>query len=1041
MNIFKSHLCLLFFMLSYGLELKAQEAQLWQRMGVGQGLIDDFVECITEDSRGFLWVGTWSGISRYDGKNFTHFRKGSSDSSGLPGSWVYTIVEDNRGTIWVGTDEGLAVFSRWNNQFLPLKIPNAHAIVSICQSPDGTVWAAGDRFVYQWDVNSFRLLYKKEFKSPSLEIGAITIDEEMILWLGTSQAGLKAMHASSKKMLSVEPLINNQLAAFNIKHIRLEKPGRLLLGTWDGGIFLVHTKFPVSVQRLQHQENEPGSLANNRVSVLQPNKDGSWSVMSPQGTHARWQPGDKNVKHLPAWKETFSSNGALSLSCYWVDRLGNEWVGTHGNGLFQRNLQKEKLQHIGTSDEGNKISCFLTLPDKKVLVGSDGNGLFLYDPVRLEFKALDLGKKFKFAKVLDMKLGTQEECWISCWSNGIVCLDTRTWKVKKHFDGKSGDPRFSCSDIKGIYLEDSLLWIASNGEGVFQYNTYSGKFTDRSTRTPFDFSIPRWGNSITKDSHGRFWISSSKGLYAFDGSRLRHFTAQSPKQDKISSNFVVSVLEDAQKNIWAITEEGLDKWSEEQLCFIPWRTKGGYSLKQIRGITQDELGRYWISTQHGIACLNLNTNECFRFDSYCPSGITFYHQAAISLPNGQIGFGTLNGWVVFHPKHLLCSPSIPDISFTELPWKNKRDDSVTIFKNEREGRTSFISLDYTESPFTVSFVAPDLSDVQGLQYVYTLDGQSSPWQELGSRNSITFSNLAPGSYELQVKAKNNVGEFSKEPATLQIEVIPPWYRTHLAYLMYLLISMVLLYLTYRIVIFRIRMRNKLLIQQYQYQKELELYQSKIEFFTNLSHDIRTPLTLILAPLELLRAKISSNVEALKMVDTMDRNARRLLSLVDELLTFRRLESGERSLDKSEVQVEKLVEQSLENFRNEASLKSIQVVPTMVPCKAWLDEILISKLLDNLLGNAFKFTPREGTVNVQLIKEDHEFKLKIANSGSNIPDAVLQHLFDPFYSKEPQKGYGLGLAISKEIVEQHQGRIYVENINDNVVFTIQLPLAL
>ncbi|MCX6181410.1 MAG: triple tyrosine motif-containing protein [Bacteroidetes bacterium] len=1014
---------------------------------VNDGVADNYIQCLLEDDKGFLWVGTWSGLNRYDGADYKSYFKSTNNKNSLPGNWIYCLLQNKNKTIWVGTDEGIAYYNSEQDIFQTVPGIPSTSFVSICDDSQGNLFAVAGNTLYKIDGKSKQVAYAKKIgvdaNKKAYELSVVECDAHGNIWLGIASYGLAKFNAESNQLKFIENKITTDgLIKDHIHCVEIDVDGTLWLGTYNDGLYHYDIKNETLTERFVFNPNEPKSIANNRVESFFIDKSSNLWVVTANASINKFNRKEKQFDRRSIKKEDDVSHEIISSTCFLIDRFENTWIGTHGNGLLSYNKQKENFKNTAISthiSNGNKISSLLPLNNGTVLVGTDGAGLSLYNCITHSYSPIDLGSSFNNAKILSIKQGAGNEIWMAFWNSGVACIDATTYKITKHFPGNDTNG-LSNPDIKGLWISDSLLWIASNGGGVFLYNTKTKKWINtNSLNVPFDLSNPKWCNSIYVDSKKRVWISTSKGLFLNQGKTLMHFENKNNDAKSLISKQVSCVYEDKKNRIWVITNGGLDLYNESDKSFIHYSEL--YHLpKLLKGIAEDKKGKIWISSNEGITSFDVEKKQANQFTMAdgLPSN-SFYQNTAASTIDGSLLFGSLNGFTFFHPDSIHLLKNIPDVVLTDfqLNYISQTANDSKAFHKHIQSLDS-ITLPYSNNVLTFKFIAVDLCNSKNLRYSYYLQNYNNDWVDLGKQNTISFTNLSPGSYELKIRAQNLNGSISKNSTTLHIIILPPWYKTTWAYIIYTILSTALLYFIYYFLTLTIRSRNKLALQRLQHQKKLEIYNAKIEFFTSISHDIRTPLTLILSPLDLIRDKIQNNEEALEMLDTVDKNAHNLLDLTNELLEFKNLESGERTVKLSNTDAQQLVENVVARFKNEAILKKIKLSTSLCACSATLDPHLIDKALNNLLINAFKFTNNSGSISISMTLQNNNIIFTVFNSGSFISDSLKNKIFDPFYSSKNDKGFGLGLAIVKEITLLHKGKIEVNNNTDGVEFSMIIP---
>ncbi|MCX6181929.1 MAG: ATP-binding protein [Bacteroidetes bacterium] len=1029
-------------------KLRAQKISNWDYYTVSEGLIDNYVECLLEDKNGFLWVGTWSGLSRYNGKEFTTYRSSNLGNSSLPGNWIYCLIQDKKGTIWVGTDEGLAYYNADSDEFVTIETTFGNSIIAMKEDRKGNIWAGGKNQLFQLSSLSKNVIFTKKFNSNNkgfdFDISALLPDKSGNLWIGTFRSGLIKM--SPNKNTSV-PNFNTQLShSLKDKITALESSadGSIFVGTANSGLIYFKNGNISNFQLLKHQSKNPNSLFNNTINYIYKDKTNTIWIGNPSGNVNKYIGPQQGFKRLTFHPEANNAGIDLPTTCLLTDRFGNIWLGTHGNGILAKNKQKENFYNHGNSVNSNtgiKISSFVELDNGKILVGSDGNGLHLFDPAEQTFTKVNLGPNFTSSKILNIKKGNKNDIWLSFWSQGVLRIDQTTFKIIQHIEGNTNNKNaLFCSNIKGICVDDSSLWIASHGEGVFIFDFKKNVVLNQNKKSALiNFSEPKWGNSITKDSQKRIWIGTKDGLYLLKDDRLSYFYHDRKNAQSLISNAVIDVFEDSKNNIWIVTDGGLDLYNTEVQNFTHVGSILGIP-DLLKGITEDKKGRLWISSNTGITCVDLLNNKITQLSTSDGLPInTFYQKAAYTTAKGELLFGSLNGFTFFDPDKSSTKKSVPDIVFTDIQinFVSQKPNENSFLKNHIQN-TSSISIDYSTNVLTLKYAAIDLCNFKNIKYRYRLKNESNGWISVGSQNFISLSNLNPGKHLLEIIAQNVKGSSSSKIKQLEIIILPPWYKTKMAYFIYFNLGVALLFLVYYLITISLRARNKLIAQRYDHMNKLQLYKSKINFFTSLSHDIRTPLALIIAPIELLREKVKNNADADKILNTMERNAHSLLKLVNEILEFRKLEDGERKIKLTHTNLNPLIEKIAQEFTNQAQLKNIELSVNLNDSSINADATLIEKLISNLFINAFKFTPNNGEIKIKTYNSKRNYIISIYNTGSSISEDLKVKIFDPFYTSKSEKGFGLGLAIVKEITKLHRGRIDVKNLTGGVEFSIILP---
>lgn len=1035
----------LFVLLRLNCQLKAQPTT-FSYFSKKDGLSQSSVFAIAQDEVGFLWFGTKDGLNRYDGKqfkvykndtfpnslvandirtifvdktdhtlwigtttglskynpstdDFTNFLHDATDSTSLSQNVIRTIFRDSKGRLWVGTSNGLNLWNKNTNQFSRFYFKNESGIESsldvktILEDHLGQLWFGTADGLFQL-TDQLPYSFKRIDKSPKLQLSDTYIktmveDKNYNIWIGTNKAGLHAWNPLTQKLILFQsnPKKTNTLSHNKIRTLCLDPKGGIWIGTFDGLNYLnqdtVFTKFG-------KKQNETSGLSDKSIHSLLIDQQGSLWVGTYYGGINQL---NKNNNRFFNFHRTQQKN-ALSadiISSFAEDHHGNIWIGTEGGGLnFYDQSTDQFTSYQNQQEKANTISGNNV---KKVLLDSDTlwigifqGGLNIFNIKNKKFTILKHNPNNKNSLSHNNVYNLHKEdqlLWILTYGGGLDILDLRKM-VFHHFQNNAGDSQSLSSNLTRTFLKTShhQFWIGTD-KGLNKVFLDQQGFPKRMETILPNEKI----YSLQEDSHHHIWIGTfSNGLYELDPktNNLHHFTMQ----DGLPGNAILGILEPNQNELWLSTNNGLSKLNTKQKIFTNYNIFNG-----------------------------LHNSE-YNFNAY------------YQTQSGDLLFGGMNGFTRFNPKTIKQNDFIPPIVFTDLRQNNQ---SVTIKEKgsilkQNINETQELEFKYNEANFTIQFAALDYSSPQNNRYAYRLDGFDKDWNYTIGETEATYTIQRDGEYIFQLKAANSDGLWSPQERQIKILVLPPLYRSWWAYLIYFLI---LISLAYGLVRF-IRLRHKLQLELISKKQQKDLHEAKLRFFTNITHEFRTPLTLVLGPINELLSKKNNPPETRNQLTLIQRNAKRLLMLVNQILTFRKLDSDHEPLKIIHENMVPFLKEIFLLFKESAQLHQMdyRFETQSDQIFAWFDPDKIERVFFNLLANAFKFTPDGGKITMVIQEINDKIEIKIIDNGPGIDPELKALVFERFYKKAnshpltPQ-GSGIGLAICKQMIDLHKGHIFVE----------------
>ncbi|MCJ8163936.1 ATP-binding protein [Pontibacter sp. E15-1] len=743
---------------------------------------------------------------------------------------------------------------------------------------------------------------------------------------------------------------------------------------------------------------------------------------------------------------SLSSNAVYAV---FADAELNIWIGTAWNGVNVIERQEPHIQHFYSDFKGNNPSPVLAIykDDESMWFGTDGFGLNVYHTASSKVSSLapeKLGRDY----VQLIRQRPDGSYFVGTFANGLFLLDPQAG-VSDHFRYKPDDPAsLSYNDVRDIVEEASgNAWVATWGGGLCYFDNASRKFL-RFRKNENDPHSLKSDNvtALAEEADGAIWVGTfGGGLHLFDTStrKFSHFNIPGKRGIPFSTLNIISLLKDTHGYLWIGTwGQGLFRLHTQSREITHFSDKDGLREKAITALVEDEEGNIWLSTKNGILAFNHATG---RFKKYTQLN-GGYHINAVYKADGDLDFGGNEGVVSFNPRKIQLTDSTPAVKFTGLKLFNNdvKAGAADHILDKNIVEEDFIELKHNHSLITFEFTALDFPFANH-EYAIKLENFDEDWREIGKQHDATFTNLAPGDYTFKVKARVPGGEWGDTYKQIRVLVHKPFWKTWWAYLLYIIFSGFLLYLFYRYTIHLENLKNNLRLEKVKREKEQELNELKLRLFTDVSHEIRTPVTLIMGNINrLLKEKEDTRKE--EAVYELKKNGSHLLQLVNELLDFRRIDAKGVKLQASENDFVSFVEEIFLSFSTHAENLHIdyRFSATQDTAPLWFDKEQMEKVVYNLLSNAFKFTDAGGTIQVGVVLNELNVELVVQDTGKGISESKLNKIFKRFYQSEnnaqvAEEGFGIGLSIVKNVVKLHHGKVFVESApGSGSTFTVKLP---
>ena len=1037
----------------------------FDHLTIENGLSQSTVFAITQDSQGFMWFGTRDGLNRFDGSRVKVFRNDQGDPSSLSDNTIYSLMTDSRARLWIGTRHGLNLYNAKNDSFIRnFSFQDQLEAISIsCLYEDRSknIWIGtrgGLKLLVEGDTSRFVQFNHAPNKPNSLgndDVRSIFQDSQGTLWIGTS-SGLSKLNYNNENEYSFTsyliPVSTFPQSEMNwVNSIAGEKDQHLLVGTEKSGLLLfdIGKSIFVTAPAVRHGDDPKAirSIAKDRNNNFWVGTIGGIYILDSQFSLIR------KLTNLPDNDESVSDNSVRSV---YFDKTGSCWIGAFHGGV---NFYSPLSNRFGKIKPGPdypelkfKVASALTVDKNQNLwMGTEGHGMYYIDKVNkitYHFSRNESNNSLSHDNVKCFLLEEDKGIWIGTLK-GLNYFDFHKKKFTHYFSNRKDPqalPDDAIYDIKRA--ADGDLWIATFRGGLVKFSPESGRFS----KTP----MPHFYDSLVFDAEGitrlhfdsdqSLWIGTLNGLSKND-TRSNTFTEFMPNAlDTVSikGNYILCVFEDSKKRLWVGTRgSGLNLMRADGKTFQNFTVKDGLPGNSVYGILEDKKGYLWLSTENGLSRLdkngfvfkNFNHSDgliCkeFNFNSYVKDHLGYFY------------FGGYNGIVYFHPDSVQENNAIPSLIFTDLKLFNKaiklsQHDNAIL--KQSLAVTDEVELTYDQNVFSIEFAVLNYVKASKNQFAYKLEGFEKQWNMV-KEPVATYMNLVPGQYTLLVKGANNDGVWSQKPLALTISILPPPWKTWWAYTLYATVILVLLYTWNRVKVRQVQLEHDLQIEHLEKQKQEEIHRAKVNFFTNIAHEIRTPITLMMRPMDRIHEKLRQNDGLKKEVGLVKSNTDRLMRLLDQLLDFQKHETGNVKLKVRKSDFVTFVKEIILPFEDFAHSRKISLTCDLPssPVHLWFDHDELAKVFNNLLANAFKFTPGGGQVTVRIAGQFDEngadepasVKITIEDNGLGISAGQLEKIFHRFYQAENsgihETGFGIGLSLAKGIIELHHGQISVES---------------
>lgn len=1034
------------------------------------GLCNSIVTSITQDKHGFIWIGTEEGLSKYDGLRFKTFKNSSADSSKLINNSVVSLLCDRNGKIWVGTYEGCQVYDEKLNLFqsVDLKLEGlkkkAVKIEKIFQDSRNNIWLSTSihgAIMIQNNSQRSKHFFFQPNNPLSICSNIVTdIAEDGLgnIWLTSSDKGISVYnpHSNTIKHYNRE---NGSLPSNQVLRVIKSANNTIYCSILKIGL----VKLDARTDKFQAIENVNSIIPSKIIFSLNQDAQNNLLLGTDGDGMLVYNTLNQSVYHHPVFVERFYELRKSRVHSIYTDRQKNIWIGIPTLGICLIKHSNAGFQTYRNFDDTPFHDCINGVfvdNNQNILMASDGGGLIVFNRSN-NFKKQFLhqaNNRFSLPDnaTLDVFVDNEGSIWVGTYTGGIAVMEGFSGKFTTYTTENTGGGLRSNNVRTITQSADGKIWIGTHGGGISSFDKKTKTFTNYLQTTDHNSLINNWVNKLFFDKKGRLWIGTVYGLSCFMIKNGKFINYNTQTNNKMSNNMIHSIAADGNGNIWFGTDNGLNCLNPDNGDFQVFTTENDLTSNRIKGLVFTGKSSLWLSDNQGISCFDTQSHTVKSFNQQDGLQSDEFNSGCYRLSRqGEVFFGGTKGINAFKPDMINDTKPVNTIILNDL----KLYDQQVLINREVNGRVILaqalnymdqIDLSYSDKSVTIEFSTPEYFAGKKLVVSSYLNGFDTKWRNLpaGSR-SVTYTNLAPGKYTLHLKTGQANGTLDSKETKLIIVVHPPFWKSWWATIIYWLLLGTAIYIVFQYLKNKSLKKDKERIKELEIKKQEEIYLSKLIFFTNISHEFRTPLTLISSPLERLLQK-ETNEEKVQLLSIIRKNSERLLHLINQILDLRKLDMRQMKVHAKLISVSNIVKDILDTFTDVAMQKNIELTfeNKIEDTKVWFDPDMLDKCIYNIISNAVKFTEK-GYIAVSTEFEKREgtdyVVIHVTDTGIGMPAEVTSKIFDRYYQySETDKqhvGSGIGLNLVKNIMELHQGIVSVKSEpGEGSTFSLYLQLG-
>lgn len=1011
-------------------------------IGLDEGLSQSTIFGITQDKQGNMWFATYNGLNKYNGYDFTVYQHDEHNPHSISNDIIRSCISDRLGRIWIGTDNGLSLYNADKDRFENFSSEDKGQFV-----PVNGIVEFNDRELLLFSnkkelflFNTETLLFSRKMPISSLESLSPTAVARQgdYIYIGSNNR-LYTYSLTANTLSSI--ILGNNLKDKNITSILQQSPTRIWIGTEGDGLFLYNPQTR-AIKNYSHAPKVTNCISSDYVRSLALDSQHRLWIGTINSLNI-YNEQEDNFNIYTSDPQEHGSLSQKSVRNIFMDTQGGMWLGTYFGGINYYHPLKNRFRNLQftakpNSLNSNIINCIREDSQKGLWIGTNGGGVNYYNPQTGKFthytQKEGLGSNDVKAIYIDE---ANKQVYIGTHTGGFSILHRQSGQIETYNRNNRE---------KNIYAieptETGDFWM-SGMSSIIRFNPSQLSFSSITPQSDGRPLLQERVSNFFRDNKHRLWLISEKGLFAYTEQNGKLHNYPIPALDSISRKFITCLYEAHDGTFWIGTRSGICHLNEKKQEITLYTTAHGLPNNVVHGILEDSYGKLWISTDKGISCLHPSTGKFRNFTNNDGLQSNQFTAACQRTADGQMYFGGINGITTFRPEEVVDNPYTPPVVITQLRLFNKPvfpdDETGILEKSINETRS--ITFTAKQSMFSLEFVVSNYASGTHNTFAYKLEGYDKEWYYTNSQRVVSYSNLPQGTYRFLVKAANNDGKWNENPTELEIIILPAWYKTWWAFLLFAVAFIASTIFIFRYFWIRKSMKAELQMAQIDKERQKEVNEMKLRFFINISHELRTPLTLILAPLHEMLNKVNDRWQH-KQLELMKQNANRLLHLVNQLLDYRKAELGVFGLKVKPVQVHRIIEKNFRFYEALAQQKGIQydfcseVEDKEILC----DPNYLELIVNNLLSNAFKHTEEGHSITVSLKESRNNLLLQVKDTGSGIPLEEQKKIFERFYQvKSDHIGSGIGLSLVQRLVELHHGHIELESAEGvGSTFSIFLP---
>ncbi len=1031
------------------------------------GYVNSEIRCIAEDNTGVIWFGTKNGLYNYNAVEIKQFKNIREDSTTIPSNNIQYIYKDTYGRLWISTNKGICQYNLQSGNFRRLTLKDQAGriieteIIDFFEDKNHTFWFRNGQDFGTIDLDNATVqtyTVEKQTRNSKLEYNP----KDNSIWLFYTDGEIYVKRSDENKF---KPFA--KIPAYQIYSVLFDNTNVWISFNHEGVICLSmdgNIKHQFNKESSSEKKRLPHNYSRDIIKV----KDNSVWVATFEGIAVIE---DFEVKYIIK-KNRYPLIPHHSIWSLYKDSQNNIWVGTWKGGLCFHSIYNNQFQHYSVSSSNNSINdnyigCIVGTPNKnEVLIGTENGGINIFDLNTNTFDQLPVYYNNDDIKnIKSLAYDEDETLWAGTHNDGVFYKKKNSgvfFKLKHSF----------AEGIQAYYLLPTIdgLWVCNYPKGVYFYDFSSKEFKEF-YHDPLNIHSISSNNvrQIYLDKSNNLWFATEKGvnLMKKGSSEFIRFFHHKDNPKSISGDFIYSIAGDTSGNIWVGTNGyGLNKINVKTLEAEHFILNEGITGNEIFSITTDTEQNFWLATENGLYKFNPYSYELQSYSGNDNFNISLLTTSASIKKGQELFFGGSNGLIRFSPQRIYKNPLEPKVHVVDLMVNNKivmPNDKSDIL-SEPVSTTTFIKLNYKQNNIGFRINNNNYINSKKNQFKYRLVGYTDNWMFADWLGNVDFYNLPPGLYTFEVKASNNSGVWNNNPTKIKIRITPPWWFSWYAYTVYVFIIVYGIFWYRRLLINKHKLIAEVEVEKVKNQSNEQIHQMKLQFFTNISHEFRTPLTLIRGPLDKL-LRVETKPESVYLLNLISNNTNRMLHLVNQFLDFRKAETGNIKLQPVKDDVVSFIHNIFSVYKFLAEQQSIDYqFQADIECfNIDFDTDKLDKVLYNLLSNAFKNTPKKGVIFVKVQKEEindnfqcgdcfsfvtgevnngHYVSITVSDNGYGIPQNILPNIFDSYFIGNHNKsgGTGIGLSIADRYVQLHHGCIAVNsNEGSGTTFKIYLPV--